>query len=109
MVNFLKNLFILAEDNLNFDVLLKENEVLINKPFIPLVGRDNSQIISDHLGFKYRKQYRMVKDGSIMWKCCKLNILGCKCTIKTRGDFIVMQRHQHNHDTDVYENYKEFE
>ena len=104
MVNFLKNLFILAEDNLSFDVLLKENEFLVNKPFIPLVGRNNSQIIEDEFGFKYRINRKSKrKKGSIYWQCCKRNKSGCRCSINTNGDIIVMQRHQHNHDADEYE------
>ena len=78
-------------------MILKENEVLINKPFIPLVGAMNSVIVQDEHGFKYKKGYESKKDGTIVWMCRKWR-LGCICAIKTRGDMIILQRHQHNHE-----------
>ena len=96
--------YFVAEDNWSIDdVVLKENEILINKPFLSLVGANNSQIVEDEYGFKYRKQYAVKKEkDAIMWKCCKINTLNCKATIKTRGGIIIKQRHTHNHDVDAY-------
>ena len=104
----LKNSIIFAEvEDWNIeDIVLRENEILINKPFNSLIGANNSQIVEDEYGFKYRKAYTTQKEkDAIFWKCSKINRLNCKCQIKTKGGIIVLQRYQHNHDAEVYQEF----
>ena len=84
----MKNSIIFAEvEDWNIeDVVLRENEILINKPFTALIGANNSQIVEDEYGFKYRKAYTTQKEkDAIFWKCSKINRLNCKCVIVTRA------------------------
>ena len=67
----MKNSIIFAEvEDWNIeDVVLRENEILINKPFNSLIGANNSQIVEDEYGFKYRKAYTTQKEkDAIFWK-----------------------------------------
>merc|ERR1712029_993943 len=90
------------------DYVLKENEILINRPLFPCVGMGNSIIVQDEHGFKYRKSHNTRHATHIQnWKCSKINH-GCKCSIKTRGETIIMQRNQHNHDVNEYKQFKKF-
>ena len=105
----LRNSFIFSEDNWPpEDYVLKENEILINRPLFPCVGMGNSIIVQDEHGFKYRKSHNTRHATHIQnWKCSKINH-GCKCSIKTRGETIIMQRNQHNHDVNEYKQFKKF-
>ena len=100
------NWFILAEDNWNIqDIVLKENEIFINRPFFPAIGVGNSLNIQDEHGFKYRK-IRASKRVD-RWECIKKN-KGCPCSIKTRGETIILQRNEHNHTIEDYRKLRKF-
>ena len=96
-------LILAAADNWNpEELVLRENEILINRPFIECIGVNGALNIQDEQGNRYRKTYgkgkgRTEKKG-IDWRCQKSGTLGCRCRIKTRGDIIVVQRFEHNHD-----------
>ena len=91
-----KDLDYFAEWNIA-DVVLKENEILINRPFSTSYGRKNAIIVQDEHGFKYRK-YNPPTAGSKFesWKCSRIN-KGCKCSIKTFDNLIMIQKFYHNH------------
>ena len=96
----LKYFFILAEVAWNIaNLSLRENEILINRPFYTCIGRKNAIIVQDEHGFKYRK-YNPSTPGQRYesWKCSRIN-KGCKCSIKTVGDIITIQRFEHNHES----------
>jgi len=89
------------EDNWSIrDVVLRENDILINRPFIPCVGGRNSIKVQDEHGFQYRKTYGRNRQEKkyINWRCSKVQSLRCKVTIKTKGEVIVLQRNEHNHE-----------
>ena len=93
-------LFILAEDNWNNeDIVLKENEILINRPFFPIAAVGNSINIQDEQGFRYRKTHDAKHFQH--WTCLRRN-KGCKVSIRIRGEIITVQRNEHNHTAQVY-------
>ena len=101
-----RNWFILAEDNWNFeDIVLKENEIFVHRPYFPAIAVGNSLNIQDEQGFKYRK-IRASKRVD-RWECIKKN-KGCPCSIKTRGETIILQRNEHNHTIEDYRKLKKF-
>ena len=73
MMSSNKDLDYFAEWNIA-DVVLKENEILINRPFSTSYGRKNAIIVQDEHGFKYRK-YNPPTAGSKFesWKCSRIN------------------------------------
>lgn len=81
----------LIEEN----VALREDEILKNIPFTTRIGRNNSIIIEDDLGFTYRKGYA-VKNAQ-HWTCSKRTRLKCRAVLKTEGNIILLQRFEHNH------------
>ena len=82
---------------------LGENEFHRNETFVMVSGRNNSQILVDQLGFRYRKGHWNKGDSNAQfWKCSKLNKTQCKAYVKVKGDLIVLQRYEHNHDVDAY-------
>ena len=81
----------LIEEN----VALREDEILKNIPFTTRIGRNNSIIIEDDLGFTYRKGYA-VKNAQ-HWTCSKRTRLKCRAVLKTEGNIILLQRFEHKH------------
>lgn len=91
------------EDNWNIEgIVLTKNEILINRPFFHVASVRNSIIVQDEQGFKYHKSYS-TKDYQ-HWECVRRRS-GCKSSIKTRGDTIILQRNEHNH---TIEDYRKF-
>ena len=82
---------------------LGENEFHRNETFVMVAGRNNSDILVDQLGFRYRRGHRNKREDSNVqyWKCSKLNKTQCKAYVKVKGDLIVLQRYEHNHNVDV--------
>ena len=82
------------------DEVLRENEFIVNEPYTVRRGQNNSVILEDRFGFRYRKKYSS-KDATF-WICSKLNQLKCKALVKAKGKLIVTQKNEHNHDASVY-------
>ena len=96
-----------AEDNWNIeDLVLKENEILINRPCFPCRGQNNSVNAQDEQGFKYRQNKTTTK-GLERWQCIRKN-KGCVCTVFIRGGIIIFQRNEHNHTVQDYRVLKKF-
>ena len=88
-------LIYLTEDNWNIEgIVLAKNEIFINRPFFHVASVRNSIIVQDEQGFKYHKSYS-TKDYQ-HWECVRRRS-GCKSSIKTRGDTIILQRNEHTH------------
>ena len=60
------------------------------------LGVKGSMVILDDLGYQYRKKYDF-KDGDVLWRCSKSNALACPVRVRTRGEFILTQKNEHNH------------
>ena len=52
--------------------------------------------IEDQNGYKFTN-CRVMKNGDKTWRCSKLWSAKCKAEVVTRGDFIILQKKQHNH------------
>jgi len=88
------------EDNWsNEDVVLKENEILVNRPFFHIHAVGNSVNIQDEEGFRYRKTHDAKHFQH--WTCLRRN-KGCKVSIRIAGEIITVQRNEHNHTAQVY-------
>ena len=57
----------------------------------------NIRILEDDFGYVYSSAVEL-KNGDTKWRCSKRNAYKCIAFINTRGDYIVRQKSQHNHD-----------
>lgn len=51
--------------------------------------------IEDQNGYRFSNS-RPIKNGDFNWRCSSRNAL-CKASVRTRGDYIVFQKNQHDH------------
>ena len=57
----------------------------------------NIRILEDDFGYVYSSA-AVLKNGNTKWRCSKRNAYKCIAFINTRGDYIVRNRSEHNHD-----------
>ena len=62
-------------------------------------GKSNSILIVDESGFQFRKGGYTNQTGKTTWYCSKRTSLKCRAKVVTEGEFIVLQKCQHNHDS----------
>ena len=67
-------------------------------PFVRVPGFRGSVNIIDPLGHSYainskQEEYKEVQH----YRCSKRTVLKCKASVKIKGDFIIVQRNEHNH------------
>ena len=67
-------------------------------PFSLVRGVKGSTLIVDDLGFQYSILSKQEETKEIkVYRCSKRTILKCKASVKIKGDFIIVQRNEHNH------------
>ena len=76
-----------------------------NVQFRTVTGQRGSVLILDELGYNYRKMSTSTKTGTILWRCCKCNVLNCPALVRTSGDFIILQKNHHNHQSFANKSY----
>jgi len=88
--------FVTIADPLGNLVGVKANEWPKHCRFDTKTGNRNAIFIIDDLGYHYRKKLEC-KNGDLVWRCIKCLRLKCPALVRTRGEFIVAQKHDHNH------------
>ena len=67
-------------------------------PFSRIRGMKESTLIVDDLGYSYGILSKQEETKAIkVYRCSKRTILKCKASVKIKGDFIIVQRNEHNH------------
>jgi len=68
----------------------------MNERFTIELNHQKSSNIRDQEGFQYNRfSQKPNMFGEIRWACQKRKQKGCKCYVKTIGNFIVAQKHYH--------------
>ena len=80
-----------------YNIHNQDGEMAKNVQFRTVTGQRGSVLILDELGYNYRKMSTSTKTGTILWRCCKCNVLNCPALVRTSGDFIILQKNHHNH------------
>ena len=66
--------------------------------FEVIPGIRNSLVIRDQSGFQFRKGCYSDQTRKTTWYCSKRSATKCRTKVVTEGEFIVLQKCQHNHE-----------
>jgi len=75
-----------------------KDEIEYGIPFSTEFGNKGSSIIIDDLGYRYGMKSRAEERKEVrLYRCSRRTVLKCRAIVKTKGDFIICQRGEHNH------------
>ena len=93
-----RSMSITTTPNINTKLIpAKSKYIFAGSNFVVPFTHFGTEMIQDELRFKYASN-NVYSNGKKSWKCLRSNQMErCKAYIRTRGNYIIGQFHEHNH------------